>query len=50
VDGIVQCIEFWGMAVVNIVSLFNPEKIIFGCGIFGPAAKLIPEIRKETSR
>lgn len=45
-----QCIEFWGMAVANIVSLFNPEKIIFGGGIFGPAAKLIPEIRKEASR
>jgi len=25
-----QCIEFWGMAVANLVSLFNPEKIIFG--------------------
>ncbi len=45
-----QCIEFWGMAVANIVSLFNPEKIIFGGGIFGPAAKFIPEIRKEASR
>lgn len=24
------CVEFWGMAVANLVSLFNPEKIIFG--------------------
>ncbi|HYJ64288.1 MAG TPA: ROK family protein, partial [Parafilimonas sp.] len=23
-----SCIEFWGMAAANIVSLFNPEKII----------------------
>jgi glucokinase len=45
-----QCIEFWGMAVANMVSLFNPEKIIFGGGVFGPAAKLIPAIRKEASR
>lgn len=45
-----QCTEFWGMAVANIVSLFNPEKIIFGGGVFGPAAKLIPAIRKEASR
>jgi glucokinase len=45
-----QCIEFWGMAVANIVSLFNPEKIIFGGGVFGPAKKLIPAIRKEAAR
>lgn len=45
-----QCIGFWGMAVANIVSLFNPEKIIFGGGVFGPATKLIPAIRKEASR
>jgi glucokinase len=42
-----QCVEFWGMAVANIVSLLNPEKIIFGGGVFGPAKKLIPAIRKE---
>jgi glucokinase len=45
-----QCIEFWGMAVANIVSLFNPEKIIFGGGVFGPATKLLPAIREEASR
>ncbi len=42
-----EAIEFWGMAVANFVSLFNPEKIIFGGGVFGPAASLISEIRKE---
>lgn len=47
---ILQCIEFWGMAVANIVSLFNPEKIIFGGGVFGPATKLLPDIMKEASR
>jgi glucokinase len=45
-----SCIEFWGMAVANVVSLFNPEKIIFGGGVFGPAGKLIPAIRKEAAR
>lgn len=45
-----QCIEFWGMAVANIVSLFNPEKIILGGGVFGPAKKLIPFIMKEAAR
>lgn len=47
---IAQCIEFWGMAAANIVSLFNPEKIIFGGGVFGPAKKLIPAIRKEACK
>lgn len=37
-------IEFWGMASANLVSLFNPEKIIFGGGVFGPAIKFIPDI------
>ncbi len=41
------CIEYWGMAVANLVSLFNPGKIILGGGIFGPAIPLIPAIREE---
>jgi len=45
-----QCLEFWGMAVANLVSLFNPEKIIFGGGLFGPAVKLIPLIRQEAEK
>jgi glucokinase len=42
-----ECIGFWGMAAANLVSLFNPEKIIFGGGVFGPATKLIPAIKTE---
>jgi glucokinase len=43
-------IEFWGMAVANLVSLFNPEKIILGGGVFGPATKLIPAIKTEAAK
>ncbi len=43
-------IEFWGMAVANLISLFNPEKIILGGGVFGPAVSLIPEITREAAR
>ena len=39
-----NAIECWGMAVANLVSLFNPEKIIFGGGVFGPALKFLDEI------
>lgn len=45
-----QCIEFWGMAVANLVSLFNPVKIIFGGGVFGPAKRFIPDIRQEAEK
>ncbi len=45
-----KCIEFWGMASANLVSLFNPEKIIFGGGVFGPAVNLIPQIKAEAAK
>jgi glucokinase len=42
-----SCVQFWGMAVANLVSLFNPEKIIFGGGVFGPGIQLISAIKNE---
>lgn len=45
-----QCIEFWGMAVANLISLFNPEKIIFGGGVFGPGAQFIDAIKAEADK
>lgn len=45
-----QCIELWGMAAANLVSLFNPEKIIFGGGVFGPAVQFLPAITAEAAR
>jgi len=44
------CIQFWGMAVANLVSLFNPEKIILGGGVFGPALVFLPQIKAEAER
>jgi len=45
-----RCIEIWGMAIANLVSLFNPQKIILGGGVFGPAIKFIPSIYKEAKK
>jgi len=45
-----NAIEYWGMAVANLVSLFNPEKIIFGGGVFGPALKFLDAINEEAKK
>ncbi len=45
-----KAIQMWGMGAANLVSLFNPEKIIFGGGIFGPAVQFIPRIYKEACK
>ncbi len=45
-----ECIGYWGMAAANLVSILNPEKIIFGGGIFGPLTDLIPDIKKEAAK
>lgn len=45
-----QCIELWGMAVANFISLFNPQKIILGGGVFGPAAQFLSAIRNEAAK
>jgi glucokinase len=47
IEVIRDCIQYWGMAIANLVSLFNPEKIILGGGVFGPAVQFIPSIYNE---
>ena len=45
-----EATEFWGMATANLVSLFNPETIVFGGGVFGPAVRFLDRIRAEARR
>ncbi|HBX45090.1 ROK family protein [Limibacterium fermenti] len=45
-----KAIELWAMASANLVSLLNPEVIIWGGGVFGPAAHLINRIYEEASK
>jgi glucokinase len=47
---IALAVELWGMAIANLVSLFDPEKIIMGGGVFGPATRFIPDIRTEAEK
>lgn len=42
-----ECIMYWGMAAANLVSIFNPQKVIFGGGVFGPAKKFLEQIKHE---
>jgi glucokinase len=42
-----HAIGYWGMAVANLVSLLNPEVIVFGGGVFGPAVSLLEAIYEE---
>jgi glucokinase len=45
-----QSIEYWGMAVANMISLFNPEIVILGGILFGPALVFLDDIKNETRK
>lgn len=45
-----NAVAYWGMAVANYASLFDPEIVVFGGGVFGPAAKYLERIREEALR
>lgn len=45
-----DAVAYWGMAVANHVSLFDPEVVVFGGGVFGPAARYLDRIREEAVR
>ena len=42
-----NAVVLWGLAIANLISMFNPEKIILGGSLFAPAAQFIPKIRSE---
>ncbi len=50
VDVIHKAIKYWGMSVANLVSIFNPQKVIFGGGVFGPATQFLTQILKEAKK
>ena len=45
-----KAIQLWGMGTANLVSLFNPQKVIFGGGVFGPAVRFIDDIYAEARK
>ncbi len=45
-----SAIEYWGKAIANLVSIFNPEKIILGGGVFGPGLQYLDAIGQEAKK
>ncbi len=45
-----RAVAYWGMATANYVSLFDPDRIIFGGGVFGPAVRFLDAIRNEAEK
>lgn len=45
-----EAIELWGMAAANLVSVFDPEIVIFGGGVFGPAVRFLDRIKEVALR
>ena len=45
-----KAISYWGITVANLVSIFNPEKIVFGGGVFGPAEQFLESILEEAKK
>ena len=45
-----EVIQYWGMATANLISIFNPQKIIFGGGVFGPAVRFLQSIKDEAAK
>lgn len=50
VEVLSNAVVYWGQAVANFVSLFDPEMIIFGGGVFGPAKRFLKDIRLEAEK
>jgi glucokinase len=44
---VANAVECWGMVVANLVSLFDPEMVVLGGGLFGPAAAQLDRIVAE---
>lgn len=42
--------SYWGICIANIISILNPEMIVMGGGVFGPAERFMPQIIKEAQQ
>ncbi|MGE5679593.1 MAG: ROK family protein, partial [Bacillota bacterium] len=47
---LLQAQKYWGIVTANLISLFNPELLILGGSLFGPAQQFIESISIEASK
>jgi glucokinase len=45
-----SAIDYWAKGVANLVSIFNPEIIIFGGGLFGPGLNFLDQIYERSRK
>jgi len=45
-----SAIDYWAKGVANLVSIFNPQMIIFGGGVFGPGLKFLNRIYEQSRK
>lgn len=45
-----KAVEMWGMASANMVSLLNPQMVVWGGGVFGPGAQFMDRIYAEACK
>jgi glucokinase len=45
-----NAIRYWGISIANLISLFNPSKIILGGSVFGPATQFKHRIYEEAAK
>jgi glucokinase len=45
-----EAIECWGMGIADLISIFNPEKIILGGGVMKSSTQFLDQIKAEAAR
>ncbi len=45
-----QAIRYWGASLANLISVFNPSKIILGGSVFGPASQFKHRMYEEAAK
>jgi glucokinase len=45
-----NAIEYWGRGIADLISIFNPEKIILGGGVMGSSKPFLEQMKTEAAR
>ncbi|MFA6618149.1 MAG: ROK family protein [Candidatus Neomarinimicrobiota bacterium] len=43
-------VKYWGVSIANLISIFNPNKVILGGSVFGPATQFKQRIYAEAAK